>query len=98
MATVSQSVTDSPRLMRQVLYEPRTGAVRLEEVPAPQLEPGGVIVRNAFSLISSGTERTKLTFGEKSLIAKARSRPDLVRQVLRTARREGLGATYKKVF
>ncbi len=57
-----------------------------------------MIVRNAFSLISPGTERTKLTFGEKSLIAKARRRPDLVRQVLRTARREGFGATYKKVF
>lgn len=98
MVTVPQSLVAASRLMRQVVYEPRTGAVHLEEVPAPQLGAGGVIVRNAFSLISPGTERTKLNFGEKSLLAKARSRPDLVRQVLQTVRREGVGAAYKKVF
>jgi polar amino acid transport system substrate-binding protein len=98
MATIPEYSVLSSCAMRQVLYEPRTGAVRVENVPAPQLSPGGVIVRNAFSLISPGTERTKLNFGEKSLLAKARSRPDLVRQVLHTIRQEGVGPAYRKVF
>src|SRR5262249_36248498 len=96
MATVSQSFSASTRIMQQVLLDPRSGLVRVEEVPGPQLAAGGVLVRNAYSLISPGTERSKLNFGEKNLLAKARSRPDLVRQVLQAARREGVLATYKK--
>jgi predicted dehydrogenase/threonine dehydrogenase-like Zn-dependent dehydrogenase len=98
MATIQEVTARLPRVMRQVLYEPRTGEVRLDEVPAPLLEPGGVLVRNAFSVVSPGTERNKLSFGEKSLLAKARTRPDLVRQVFQAARREGIAATYAKVF
>jgi predicted dehydrogenase/threonine dehydrogenase-like Zn-dependent dehydrogenase len=50
-------------------------------------------VRNAFSVISSGTERSRVELSQKSLFGKARERPDLVRQVLDKARREGLRAT-----
>jgi len=98
MATIAEVGANPSRLMRQVLYEPRTGSVRLDQVPVPQIEPGTVLVRNSFSVISPGTERNKVSFGEKNLLAKARSRPDLVRQVLQTMRREGIAATYTKVF
>lgn len=82
--------------MQQVLHDPRSGLVHIEQVPVPQLAAGGLLVRNAYSLISPGTERTKLNFGEKSLLQKARSRPDLVRQVIQAASREGVLAAYKK--
>jgi polar amino acid transport system substrate-binding protein len=61
------------------------------------LKAGGVLVRTAFSLISAGTERSTVETARNSLVGKAISRPDLVRQVLETVKREGLGPTYRKV-
>ncbi len=83
--------------MKQVLQNYRTGEVRVEEVPAPSLRPGAVLVANRCSLISAGTERMKIETGKMSLLGKARSRPDLVKKVLRTLQTEGISATYRKV-
>src|SRR5262249_57021282 len=69
----------------------------LEQVPEPALKPGGVLVRNACSLISAGTERTSVETAQSSMLGKARGRPDLVRQVFDTFKREGFRATYEKV-
>jgi predicted dehydrogenase len=54
-------------------------------------------VRNEFSAISSGTERARVTLSKKSLVAKARERPDLAREVIDRARREGIRATRQTV-
>jgi predicted dehydrogenase/threonine dehydrogenase-like Zn-dependent dehydrogenase len=69
----------------------------VDDLPAPKLRPGGIVVRNRFSLISVGTERTSVETAQGSMLQKARSRPDLVRQVVDNYHREGLVATYKKV-
>ncbi|HEU5402773.1 MAG TPA: bi-domain-containing oxidoreductase [Terriglobales bacterium] len=68
----------------------RTGVSTVEEVPAPALTPGYVLVRNAASLVSAGTERMVIEFAEKNMLQKAKARPDLVRQVMDKARREGV--------
>jgi predicted dehydrogenase/threonine dehydrogenase-like Zn-dependent dehydrogenase len=68
----------------------------VEAVPAPVIRAGGVLVRTSYSVISIGTERTKLEFGRKSLLGKARARPDQVRQVLDVVRREGVASAYRK--
>jgi predicted dehydrogenase/threonine dehydrogenase-like Zn-dependent dehydrogenase len=81
----------------QIIQYQRTGEIRVDELPAPKLRPGCVLVRNVFSLISAGTERTSVETAQGSMLEKARSRPDLVRQVLDNYNREGLVATYKKV-
>lgn len=83
--------------MKQVVQNFRSGQLKVEELPRPALRPGGVLVRTAFSLISAGTERSIVETAQSSLIGKARSRPDLVRQVLDTVKREGLGSAYEKV-
>jgi predicted dehydrogenase/threonine dehydrogenase-like Zn-dependent dehydrogenase len=44
-----------------------------------------------------GTDRTQIDFGRKSLLAKARERPEQVKQVLRSVAREGLRATRERV-
>lgn len=64
----------------------------------PTVRAGCVLVRTAASLVSAGTERMVVEFAEKSLLGKARSRPDLVRQVLDKARREGLLTTLEATF
>ncbi|MFN0073162.1 MAG: bi-domain-containing oxidoreductase [Chloroflexota bacterium] len=83
--------------MKQVTQSYRSGETRIEDVPVPLCPYGGVLVANAFSLISAGTERTVVETASESLIGKARRRPDLVRQVLDKARKEGIAPTYQAV-
>jgi predicted dehydrogenase/threonine dehydrogenase-like Zn-dependent dehydrogenase len=84
--------------MKQVSQSYRHGEVALVDVPPPSLKAGGILVRNAVSLISPGTERLMLETARKSLVGKAKDRPDLVRQVVSKARREGIGPTVQAVM
>ena len=84
--------------MRQVLQSQRKGELWLAEVPAPACGAGGVLVSTRCSVISAGTERMLLEIGKKSLLGKARARPDLVRKVVDTVRTRGVRATAAQVF
>ena len=84
--------------MKQILQSYRTGELWLAEVPAPACGPGGALVRTRYSVISAGTERMFLALAKKSLLGKARARPDLVAQVLRKVQAEGVRATVEQVF
>jgi predicted dehydrogenase/threonine dehydrogenase-like Zn-dependent dehydrogenase len=83
--------------MRAILEDVRSGEVSDHEVPQPELHPGGILVRTAFSAISAGTELAHREQGKKSLLGKAWARPDLVRQVVDLARTDGAKAAYQKV-
>ena len=83
--------------MRQLLYSRRTGDVLLAKTPVPACPDGGVLVRTRCSVVSSGTERQVLELARRSLPGKAAARPDLVLQVLRKIRVEGLVPTLEKV-
>src|SRR5271156_2141176 len=76
--------------MKQVFQHARTGEITVDEVPAPQLLPNCVLVRIAASVVSAGTERAASEFARKSLIQKAKSRPDLVREVIGKVQRDGI--------
>ncbi|MDD5659969.1 MAG: bi-domain-containing oxidoreductase [Actinomycetota bacterium] len=84
--------------MKQLVQNYKTGELFLADIPVPILAGSGAIVRNHYSLISAGTERTKIETGQKSLLAKAKSRPDLVKKVLDNIKTEGLVTTAKNVF
>ena len=73
--------------MKQVIQNYGSGKLSVEELPAPQLRPGGVLVRNQASLISAGTERSIVQLAQKSLVGKAKQRPDLVKKVLKTLKK-----------
>ena len=83
--------------MKQVVQDVRKGKTSVLEVPVPQVMPGTALVRTVASLVSVGTERALVEFAGKTLLGKARSRPDLVRQVIEKARREGLLTTFDAV-
>ena len=83
--------------MKQITQLLNGGPVRVEEVPVPSAGEGQVLVRVERSLVSAGTERQAIGFAGKSLLQKARSRPDLVTQVLRKAQREGIRSTLASV-
>jgi predicted dehydrogenase len=78
--------------MKQVLQS-RKGLIVVRDVPEPPGSRGSVVVRNAFSAISSGTERSRVTESQRSLVARARERPEVIRDVVRRARTEGIGKT-----
>ena len=82
--------------MRQLIQSRRTGDLLLAEVPVPACGRKCALVRTRYSLVSAGTERQSLEFAEKSLIGKALARPDLVRQVVTAARREGVTSAASK--
>ncbi len=84
--------------MRQILQNMRNGKTSVAEVPVPSVKPKTALVQTMASLVSAGTERMLVEFAEKNLVAKASSRPDLVKQVLSKARREGLVPTIEAAF
>ena len=83
--------------MRQLSFDPSTAELTLKEVPQPAGPPGGILVRTAYSVISTGTELSKVDLAAKSLWDKARERPDQVAKVLEAVRTEGIVATVRKV-
>ena len=83
--------------MKQVLQHARTGEITIADVPAPQLLPNCVLVRIAASVVSAGTERASAEFAGKTLLQKAKSRPDLVREVVSKVQRDGLFSAWQAV-
>lgn len=79
--------------MKQVTHTLKDGAIDVAEVPVPTLSDKFVLVRTGASVISAGTEKTKIDMGRKGLLQKARARPDLVRQVIKKIRSDGLTKT-----
>ncbi|GGS24265.1 oxidoreductase [Streptomyces humidus] len=84
--------------MKQVVQNYKSGELALLDVPAPGCKPGGVLVRSAFSLISTGTELMKVSEAGMSMLGKARSRPDQVAKVVQSVAANGVPATYRKVM
>ena len=81
--------------MKQVVQNYNSGDLCVEDVPTPICKHGGVLVRAAYSLVSAGTERMKVEQARMSLLAKARARPDKVRQVMHSVRQVGLSETVR---
>ncbi|HEX2993924.1 MAG TPA: bi-domain-containing oxidoreductase [Anaerolineales bacterium] len=84
--------------MKQLIQNSKNGKSTVEDVPVPTPRDGQALVKVEASLVSAGTERTFVEFAEKSLVGKARSRPDLVKQVIDKARREGVVNALQTAF
>ena len=83
--------------MKQILQNLSTGQSELVEAPAPQARRGSLLIDTSVSLISTGTERMLVDFGKSGLLAKARSQPEKVRQVLDKVATDGLMTTVDAV-
>src|SRR6266498_834296 len=84
--------------MKQLLQNTRNGKSTVEDVPVPTLREGQALVKTEASVVSSGTERMSVEFAQKSLLGKANSRPDLVKQVIDKGKREGWVNTAQAAF
>ncbi|MDX5563105.1 bi-domain-containing oxidoreductase [Streptomyces sp. ID05-04B] len=84
--------------MKQVVQNYKSGELALLDVPVPGCKADGVLVRSAYSLISTGTELMKVSEAGMSMLGKARSRPDQVAKVVQSVAANGVPATYRKVM
>jgi predicted dehydrogenase/threonine dehydrogenase-like Zn-dependent dehydrogenase len=83
--------------VKQVVQPISGGQVQVIDVPRPQWGATEVLVQTSTSLISPGTEGALTTLARSSLLAKARARPDLVRQVIKKAKAEGVASASRAV-
>jgi predicted dehydrogenase/threonine dehydrogenase-like Zn-dependent dehydrogenase len=84
--------------MKQILQSFKTGITSLEEVPAPRVSSGCVLIKTTYSLVSLGTERMLVEFGKSNLISKARKQPEKVRMVMDKIKAEGLLPTIETIY
>jgi predicted dehydrogenase/threonine dehydrogenase-like Zn-dependent dehydrogenase len=84
--------------MKQILQNLKTGKTEFVDVPCPAVKTEHLIIKSQISLISPGTERMLVEFSKGGLLAKAKSQPDKVKQVLDKIRTDGLMPTLETVF
>jgi predicted dehydrogenase/threonine dehydrogenase-like Zn-dependent dehydrogenase len=84
--------------MKQITQKLGSGVMVIQDVPYPQLGKGMVIVKNHYSIISPGTEGSTVVSARKSLIGKAKERPQQVKQVIDTLKKQGPVQTYRAVM
>ncbi|MFH0921665.1 MAG: bi-domain-containing oxidoreductase, partial [Fibrobacterota bacterium] len=77
--------------MKQILI--KKGQVSVEDVPAPLVEPGTVLVAVSHSCISVGTELSGIRYGTKPLWKRAIEQPDKVKKILKMALTDGVFKT-----
>ena len=84
--------------MKQLVQKLKDGHMGVVDVSVPILIPGTILVRNHYSLISAGTEGSTVSTARKSLIGKAKERPQQVKQVIDTLKQQGPQQTYRAVM
>lgn len=92
-----ESVPEKGEQMKQVTHTLKSGLIEVQDVPLPTLTDRFILIRTTASVISAGTEKTKIDMGRKNLLQKANARPDLVRQVMHKLKTEGLLKTVQTV-
>ncbi len=84
--------------MRQIIQDLKNGATILEEVPAPMIKSGHILIQTTRSLVSLGTERMLVEFGKSNLFQKARQQPDKVKEVFNKVKTDGFKPTLNAVL
>ena len=84
--------------MQQLTQKLGSGDMVIQEIPYPQLGKGMIMVKNHYSIISAGTEGSTVQAARKSLLGKAKERPQQVKQVIDTLKKQGPIQTYRAVM
>ena len=84
--------------MKQIIQSFKTGETILEEVPAPLVKRGCLLIQTTNTLVSLGTEKMLIDFGKSNIISKALQQPEKVKQVLEKIKNEGFSSTMVSVL
>lgn len=83
--------------MKQILQSLSSGDIAVEDIPAPQVTKGTLLIETHKTLISAGTERMLLDFGKAGMIGKVKQQPDKVKEVLEKVKTDGVLTTMEAV-
>jgi hypothetical protein len=83
--------------MKQIIQDLNKGKTSIEDIPAPKIKRGHLIVRTNCSLISRGTEKMLIDFGKANLVQKAIQQPQKVKQVIDKIKSDGIKNTFDVV-
>lgn len=83
--------------MKQILQDLSSGETSLVDIPCPAIGKNEFLICSSKSLVSLGTERMLLEFGNASLIGKIKMQPEKVQQVLSKIKTDGLFPTLDTV-
>ncbi len=83
--------------MKQILQNLSNGETSLVETPCPKNTDGFVLIESRASVISPGTERMLIEFGQANYLNKAKQQPDKVKQVLNKIKTDGILSTMDAV-
>lgn len=83
--------------MKIALQRLKDGNVTTFNLPAPTYGDSEVLVQTRFSVISSGTELSRIIAAKSNLLGKALQRPEEFKKVLTAIKGKGLATTYMKV-
>lgn len=84
--------------MKQIVQDIKNGNTILEDLPAPIVTAGQILVQTTRSLVSLGTERMLVEFGKANMLQKARMQPERVKMVVDKVKTDGLKPTLNAVF
>ncbi|HQK71421.1 MAG TPA: bi-domain-containing oxidoreductase [Bacteroidales bacterium] len=83
--------------MQQLAQKLSNGELAVQDLPEPIMGEGMLLIKNKYSLISAGTEGSTAQAARKSLLGKAKERPQQVKQVLDVMARQGPLQAYRAV-
>lgn len=83
--------------MKQVIHNLNDGSIDICDIPIPNNSKSEYLIRSVKSLISTGTERMLIEFGNSNYLNKALKQPEKVKMVLEKIKNEGLSAAYETV-
>jgi predicted dehydrogenase/threonine dehydrogenase-like Zn-dependent dehydrogenase len=84
--------------MKQIIQDLKSGKTILEEIPAPEVRAGNILIETTRSLVSTGTERLLVEFGKANLFKKTKLQPDKVKEVFYKVKTDGLKSTINAVL
>ena len=83
--------------MKQLTLSLKNGKIEVIDIPIPNIDENSVLIKNKYSLISSGTESSLIDFGKSSFFKKVINQKDKVQIVFDKLKRDGLISTIKSV-
>lgn len=84
--------------MKQIIQDLKSGDTILEDVPVPRVGSGKVLIKTHRTLVSLGTEKMLVSFGQANLLDKARQQPERVKEVINKMKTDGIQPTLEAVF
>ncbi len=83
--------------MKQLQQNLKTGQTTTAEIPIPNCSHQNLLIQTTNTLVSLGTERMLVEFGQANLLQKARQQPEKVKQVFDKIKTDGLQPTLSAV-